>query len=90
MPKKIAVKKTTLNRAATKKAKRAVTPTMREMVLQEIKASGKPVVAIAKEAGVAQPVLSRFVSGERQGFSLKNFEKICAVLGLKLVKDPAR
>ncbi len=82
-------KKTSTKSTAAPKQSRVVTPTMREMVLQEIKASGKPVVAIAKDAGVAQPVLSRFVSGERQGFSLKNFEKVCAVLGLKLVKDPA-
>lgn len=82
-------KKTSKTSNSAPSQRRVVTPTMREMVLQEIKASGKPVVAIAKEAGVAQPVLSRFVSGERQGFSLKNFEKVCAVLGLKLVKDPA-
>lgn len=88
MAKKTAKKTSTKSNAAPKQS-RVVTPTMREMVLQEIKASGKPVVAIAKDAGVAQPVLSRFVSGERQGFSLKNFEKVCAVLGLKLVKDPA-
>ncbi len=88
MAKKAAKKTSTKSNAAPKQS-RVVTPTMREMVLQEIKASGKPVVAIAKEAGVAQPVLSRFVSGERQGFSLKNFEKVCAVLGLKLMKDPA-
>ncbi len=88
MAKKTAKKTSTKINAAPKQS-RVVTPTMREMVLHEIKASGKPVVAIAKEAGVAQPVLSRFVSGERQGFSLKNFEKVCAVLGLKLVKVPA-
>jgi plasmid maintenance system antidote protein VapI len=79
------MKKLAKRKAAAKK-KTVVSPTMREVILQSIKESGKPVVAIALAAGVAQPVLSRFVQGKR-GLSLESAEKVCSALGLKLVKD---
>ena len=59
---------------------------MREVILQAIEDSGQPVVAIAASAGIAQPMLSRFVQGKR-GLSLESAEKVCHALGLKLVKD---
>ena len=39
--------------------------TLADKLRAEILASGRPVGAIAREAGIAQPVLHRFVTGER-------------------------
>jgi len=50
--------------------------------------SGKSRYELARESGVSQAVLSRFVNGER-GITLETANKISAVLKLKLVAPMA-
>jgi transcriptional regulator with XRE-family HTH domain len=47
--------------------------------------SGKPLYRLAKESGVSQPIIYRFVSGERD-IRLETAEKLAASLGLELEK----
>jgi transcriptional regulator with XRE-family HTH domain len=49
-----------------------------------IKSSGQSRYQIAKATGVAESVLSRFMSGER-GLSIETAERIAAHLGLEVV-----
>jgi hypothetical protein len=50
--------------------------------------------ALAEEAGVAQPVVSRFLQAdadmEQRGLSLKSAAKLCRFLGLELRKVSKR
>ncbi len=48
---------------------------------------GQTEYRVSKESGVAQPILNRFLRGER-GISLETAAKLCKYLGLHLV--PAR
>jgi plasmid maintenance system antidote protein VapI len=48
-----------------------------------IRRSGKTVYRLAKESGVAHPIIFRFLSGERD-IRLETAEKLAAVLGLRL------
>ncbi len=48
-----------------------------------VKATGKSVNSIAKQSGVPQAVLQRFVTGQR-GMTLDTVERLCAYLGLEL------
>jgi plasmid maintenance system antidote protein VapI len=57
--------------------------TMTEDLKNAIAASGKSVASIARGAGIAQPVLNRFVQGKR-GLTLSTAEKLAAYLGLEL------
>ena len=41
---------------------------------------------IAKETGIGQPALSRFVHGER-GLTVENIDLICECLGLRLTTE---
>lgn len=50
-----------------------------------IRRSGKTVYRLAKESGVAHPIILRFLSGERD-IRLKTAEKLAATLGMKLEK----
>jgi hypothetical protein len=50
-----------------------------------LRASDKSMYLIAKDAGVSQIVLSRFVSGERD-IRMATADKLAEVLGLKLAK----
>ena len=59
---------------------------MRDVILQAIEDSGKSVRAVAIAAGIAQPMLSRFVKGDRD-LLLDSADKVAKALGLKLVKD---
>ncbi len=47
------------------------------------RATGLSVNALAKQSGVPQAVLHRFLAGER-GITLDTAEKLCAWLGLEL------
>jgi plasmid maintenance system antidote protein VapI len=47
--------------------------------------SGLTEYRIAKDSGVPQPVLNRFLRGER-GISLETAAKLCTYLGLHLVR----
>ena len=44
---------------------------------------GETEYRVAKESGVAQPILNRFLRGER-GISLETAAKVCQYLGLHL------
>jgi len=50
---------------------------------QAIEASGQSVYRVAKESGVDQSILQRFLAGERMP-SLPNADKLAAYLGLEL------
>ncbi|HMF13072.1 MAG TPA: helix-turn-helix domain-containing protein [Gemmataceae bacterium] len=54
-----------------------------EVLRREILGAGKSVFAVAKEARVSQPILSRFLSGKR-GITLQTAERLCRTLGLEL------
>ncbi len=51
----------------------------------EIRA-GKSTLQIAKEAGVGQPTLQRWMTGSRQAVSLETAEKLAVYFGFGLVK----
>jgi plasmid maintenance system antidote protein VapI len=59
--------------------------TVAEILLKAIQDSGKPVAVIAREAGIVQPVLHRFVTGERT-ITLATAEKLMAYFGFELRK----
>jgi transcriptional regulator with XRE-family HTH domain len=59
-----------------------------EVLRREILGAGKSVFAVAKEARVSQPILSRFLSGKR-GITLQTAERLCHTLGLELRRAPA-
>ena len=50
-------------------------------------ASGLTEYRLAKDAGVPQPVINRFMRGER-GITLETASKICNLLKLHLEKQP--
>jgi len=52
-------------------------------LLKAISNSGLTEYRVAKDSGVPQPVLNRFLRGER-GISLATAAKLCAYLGLHL------
>lgn len=54
-----------------------------EEVRQAILNCGETEYRVAKESGVAQPILNRFLHGER-GISLETAAKVCQYLGLHL------
>ena len=57
-------------------------------LLKAISNSGLTEYRVAKDSGVPQPVLNRFLRGER-GISLATAAKLCAYLGLHLAPAPA-
>ena len=61
-----------------------VRKTLEQSIRDAIQAAGKSVNALAKDAGVPQAVLQRFVSGKRRGLTLETAEKLCAYLRLEL------
>lgn len=54
-----------------------------ESVKKAITATGKSVNAVAKESGVSQPILHRFLTGKR-GITLETAERLCMYLKLEL------
>lgn len=48
--------------------------------------SGKSIYAVAKESGVSQPTLGRFVNGER-GISLETADKLAEYFKLRLTPE---
>lgn len=60
-------------------------PTLTEQLLQAIADSGLSVNRLAKDSGVEQSSLQRFVTGERD-MRLSNANKLAACLGLHLTK----
>jgi len=51
-----------------------------------IKKSGYSIYKLAKESGVSQPVLCRFMNGKR-GITLATASKLADTLGLKLILE---
>ncbi len=56
---------------------------MAEALKKAMTKSGKTVAAVAREAGIAQPVLHRFVKGERD-LTLRTANKLAVYFGLEL------
>ena len=54
---------------------------------QAIRDSGQTEYQIAKQAGVSQIVISRFISGQRD-IRMATADKLAGVLGLKLQANP--
>ena len=42
--------------------------------------------SIAREAGIPQPVLYRFVNGQRDAIRLDTADKLCRLFGMRLTK----
>ena len=60
-----------------------------ETLRRAVERSGMSRYVIAKETGIAQSMLSRFVTG-RRGLSLDAVDRLAAFLKLELVARPAR
>jgi transcriptional regulator with XRE-family HTH domain len=61
---------------------------MTKLIQEAIRATGLPILEIARRAGVSQPQLSRFMKNERT-LTLPAAEKICEALGLRLTAETA-
>jgi predicted transcriptional regulator len=60
-----------------------VSPSIAESLKQAIRGSGRSVYQIAKELGIAQIVITRFLSGERD-IRMATANKLARVLNLQL------
>jgi plasmid maintenance system antidote protein VapI len=58
---------------------------MAETLRRKIQATGETVATISRGAGIAQPVLHRFVTGERD-LTLRTADKLVRYLGLALTE----
>jgi plasmid maintenance system antidote protein VapI len=58
---------------------------MAETLRKTIEASGETVATISRRAGIAQPVLHRFVKGERD-LTLRTADKLLTYFHLEVVK----
>ena len=56
---------------------------LQDVIKAGIRRSGKTLYRLAQESGVSQPIIYRFISGERD-IRLETADKLAAVLGLKL------
>ena len=56
-----------------------------EELRKAIQDTGKSTYQVARESGVAQPILSRFMSHKR-GINLETAEKLFNYLGLKIAR----
>ena len=59
---------------------------MTDILRAAIRNSKESVTAIARNAGVPQPVLHRFATGERDSLNLSTAEKLLDYLGFELVQ----
>jgi transcriptional regulator with XRE-family HTH domain len=64
-------------------------PVMSQQVRQIIKQSGLSAYRLAKLAGVAPAMLSRFMRGERT-ISMETLDALAPVLGLRITADKAK
>jgi hypothetical protein len=63
-------------------------PSVSAVLLDHLKkavASGVSVYAISKATGISQPVLGRFLSGERKQIRSETIDKLAAHFGLELL-----
>jgi len=58
-----------------------------DTIKQAILATGKSVNSVASQSGVSQPILHRFLTGQR-GITLDTAERVCAYLKLELRPAP--
>ena len=71
-------------------AKKSKRPKLSEQVREAVEASGLSRYRIAKETGLYEATLSRFMSGER-GLTLKALDVLAEYLGLEIVvRSPRR
>ena len=85
--------KKAVKKAAKPQAKQGTTVSgkLRKSLIDAIEANqrtGEKNSELARRSGVSHPQITRFLSGERD-ISLEVAEKLCAALGLSLVKDSA-
>jgi len=66
---------------------RTTKPDLAEQLRQAIVNSGLSQHQIAERSGVAQPHVSRFVSGARATVTLQTASKLAAALGLRLAPE---
>ena len=66
-------------------AKKKKAATVSDQLKQAIVSSGKTCYEIAKESGVSESALSRFLSGKRS-LKLVSVDRLCQVLGIELQK----
>ncbi len=59
---------------------------LEKQIRMAIKKSGYSIYKLAKESGVSQPVLCRFMNGKR-GITLATASKLADTLGLKLILE---
>jgi len=62
---------------------------MSDVLRNAVTATGERITTIARGAGIPQPVLYRFMTGERD-MTLRTVEKLAAFLGLELRPVPAK
>ena len=62
---------------------------VRDDLVSAIQRDGRSVYEIARQTGVPQSSLSRFINGER-GLSFESLESLASVLGLELRVTPRR
>ena len=60
--------------------------TLADQIRQAVDQSEWSLNSIAKEAGVPQPVLHRFIHGDRDDIRLSTADKLCQLFGMKLTK----
>ena len=66
------------------KPRRPDTTTLTGQLLAMIDQSGMAINALAVAAGIPQPVLFRFVTGERPSMTLRTADKLCQYFGVRL------
>ena len=59
-------------------------PALDEQIRKIVKKSGMTTNALAVAAGLPQPVLHRFLKGERENIRLDTADKLCRFFGVKL------
>lgn len=69
---------------AKKKARKKKATNIVDQLKTAIGESGLTSYRISKMSGVAQPVLDRFLSGERKNITITTASKLCKVLNLEL------
>jgi hypothetical protein len=57
--------------------------TLTEAIKSAVRSTGKSVSAVARESGVSQPALHRFLAGQR-GLTLHSADRLCPYLRLAL------
>tara|TARA_R110000803_G_scaffold193054_2_gene255985 strand:- start:8750 stop:8971 length:222 start_codon:yes stop_codon:yes gene_type:complete len=61
-----------------------VTDELYEAIL-EWQTKGRSLYQLSKKSGVSGPVISRFMSGEREGIRIQTIDKLATALGMALL-----